>query len=99
MPNAPAGPSYSASEIEQIIRDVWPDDLEDQAIAIANRESHLHPTSRNSCCVGLFQIHWIANQSFLNSIGVTSVTMLFDPTTNATAAYRMYLRNGWGPWS
>jgi hypothetical protein len=99
MPDAPAARSYSAGEVEQIIRDVWPDDLENQALAIAKRESNLHPTSHNSCCVGLFQIHWNANQRFLNSIAITSVTMLYDPIHNATAAYRMYLRNGWAPWS
>ena len=99
VPDAPAGRSYSAGEVEQIIRDVWPDDLENQALAIAKRESNLRPTSHNSCCVGLFQIHWIANQRFLNSIAITSVTMLYDPIINATAAYRMYLRNGWAPWS
>lgn len=99
VPDAPAGRNYSAGEAEQIIRDVWPDDLENQALAIAKRESNLHPTSHNSCCVGLFQIHWNANQRFLNSIAITSVTMLYDPITNATAAYRMYLRSGWAPWS
>jgi len=99
MPEAPAARSYSAGEVEQIIRDVWPDDLESQALSTAKRESNLHPTSRNSCCVGLFQIHWNANQRFLTSIGITSVTMLYDPVHNATAAYRMYLRNGWTPWS
>ena len=99
VPDAPAGRSYSAGEVEQIIRDVWPDDLENQALVIAKRESNLHPTSHNSCCVGLFQIHWTANQRFLNSIAIMSVTMLYDPIINATAAYRMYMRNGWAPWS
>ena len=99
VPDAPAGRSYSAGEVEQIIRDVWPDDLENQALVIAKRESNLRPAAHNSCCVGLFQIHWTANQRFLNSIAIMSVTMLYDPIINATAAYRMYMRNGWAPWS
>ena len=91
--------SYSASEVEQIIRDVWPDELEDRAVAIATRESGLNPVARNSCCLGLFQIYWGANQRFLSTIGISSASMLYDPLNNANAAYAMYLRSGWGPWS
>lgn len=83
----------------QIIRDVWPDDLEEEALRIATRESNLIPTARNSCCYGLFQIHFTANQSSLKGWGVTSASALFDPAVNAYVAYEMYLRaGGWGPW-
>jgi LysM repeat protein len=91
--------TYSRTEVEQIIRDVWPDDLETEALRIATRESNLIPTATNWCCYGLFQIHWAANQRSLASWGITSANMLFDPRTNAYAAYAMYLRaGGWGPW-
>lgn len=99
LPEPPPLRSYSAAEVEQIIRDVWPDDLEDRAVAIAKRESNLRPVARNWCCIGLFQIYWSANQRFLSTIGITSASMLFDPVSNANAAYAMYLRSGWGPWS
>jgi LysM repeat protein len=102
QPTAPPPPplrSYSVAEVEQIIRDVWPDDLEDQALAIAKRESNLVPTAHNSCCIGLFQIYWVANQRFLSTLGISSATDLYDPRTNANAAYAIYLRSGWGPWS
>ncbi len=99
IPSPPPLRNYSAAEVEQIIREVWPDDLEDQALSIARRESNLVPTARNSCCIGLFQIYWAANQRFLSTIGISSASMLFEPLTNANAAYAMYLRSGWGPWS
>lgn len=94
-----SSPSYSASEVEQIIRDVWPDNLEDQAVAIAKRESNLQPTARNYCCIGLFQIYWSVHKSWLTAVGVSSAEQLLDPRVNAGAAYFLYLRNGgWGPW-
>jgi hypothetical protein len=91
---------YSRAQVEQIIRNVWPDELEDEAVRIATRESNLIPTVRNSCCYGLFQIYFAANKSSLNSWGIASAAQLYDPQTNAYAAYAMYLRaGGWGPWS
>lgn len=87
-------------EVEQIIRDVWPDELEDKALQIAFRESSLVPTAKNYCCYGLFQIYWEVHDSWLDDIGITDDQQLFDPTTNARAAYALYQRSGgWGPWS
>ncbi len=98
QPPAPAN-TYSKAEVAQIIRDVWPDDLEDQAIAIATRESNLIPTVRNYCCYGLFQIYFTANKSFLAGIGITSAAQLYDPRVNATAALALYNHSGWAPWA
>lgn len=91
--------SYTRAQVAQIIRDVWPDDLEDKAIAIATRESNLQPGVRNFCCFGLFQIYYGVHQGWLGGIGVTTADQLYDPTTNAQAALALYTRNGgWGPW-
>lgn len=96
------------SDPESIIRDVWPDELEDHAVAIATRESRLVPTARNACCWGLFQIHWTAHRSWLAALGITDPHQLLDARTNATAAYALYQRadaangdngDGWGPWA
>jgi len=85
--------------VRAIIRSIWPDALEDKAIAIATRESGLNPRAYNgSCCYGLFQIYFTANRTFLATLGVTSATQLLDPTINARAAYAMYQRSGWAPW-
>jgi hypothetical protein len=88
-----------APTVEQIIRQVWPDDLEDRAVRIATRESNLQPGVRNACCFGLFQIHWTVHRGWLADYGITSSSQLFDPRTNAEAAYALYQRaGGWGPW-
>jgi hypothetical protein len=91
--------AFSATENEAIIRSVWPDDLEDEALRIARRESNLKNGAKNWCCYGLFQIHWNAHKSWLAGIGVTSAAQLLDPTVNANVAYAVYQRaGGWGPW-
>ncbi len=96
----PARPAaVTASQAEAIIRDVWPDDLEERALEIAWRESNYQSNVSNWCCYGLFQIHWSAHRSWLATIGVTSATQLYDPFVNASAAYTLYQRSGgFGPW-
>jgi hypothetical protein len=96
VPPAPPPPS----EIEQIIRDVWPDDLEERALRVAWRESNYNPRAQNSCCSGLFQIYYDVHAEWLAAeFGVTSVEGLYDPRTNAAVAYAVYQRSGgWDPW-
>lgn len=97
---APATPAPSGGEIEQIIRDVWPDELEEQALRIAFKESSYRPDAENFCCLGLFQIYWEVHRSWLAERGVTSRDQLFDARTNAEAAYALYQRSGgFGPWA
>jgi LysM repeat protein len=87
------------SQAADIIRDVWPDDLEERALEIAWRESNHKSNVNNWCCYGLFQIHWEAHRGWLSTLGVTSVSQLYDPVINATAAYTLYQRSGgFGPW-
>ncbi|MFZ4720572.1 MAG: LysM peptidoglycan-binding domain-containing protein [Ilumatobacteraceae bacterium] len=91
--------SYSKAQVAKIIRDVWPDNLEDKAIAIATRESNLNPSVRNYCCYGLFQIYYNVHRSWLADIGITNASKLYDPKLNAFAAYVLYLRSGsFAPW-
>ncbi len=97
QPKPPAN-TYTKAQVAQIIRDVWPDDLEDEAIRIATRESNLIPTVRNACCYGLFQIYYTAHKAWLASIGITSAAQLYDPLTNSTAALALYRNSGWAPW-
>jgi hypothetical protein len=100
---APTAPPTTAmpdvATVQDIIREVWPDDLEERALEVARRESTFRPTARNWCCYGLFQIYWEVHRGWLDDLGITSATQLFDARTNATAAYHLYLRSGgWGPW-
>lgn len=91
--------TYTKDEIVQIIREEWPDHLEEKALAIVYRESRFNPLAKNSCCYGLFQINWNAHKSWLVTIGVTSATQLLDPRVNAHAAYIVYQRSGsFAPW-
>lgn len=99
--NPPAPPtSFGApGDPEQAIRAAWPDNLEDHAVAIAMRESRLQPGVRTWCCFGLMQIHkqhlsWLCPQ-----LGICTTDQLYDPTLNAQAAYALYQRDGWTPWS
>lgn len=92
---------------EEIIRAVWPDELEDHAVAIAYRESRLNCCVRTFCCFGLFQIYWTTHRSWLVDLGIVSVGQLYDPWLNARAALELYHRadvacascSGWDPWS
>ncbi len=95
----PPKKSYTRAEVEAIIRAVWPDPLEDEAVRIATRESNLQPGVRNYCCFGLFQIYYSVHKGWLAQIGITSAEQLYDPLVNAHAAYTLYQRaGGWGPW-
>ncbi|MCE9621012.1 MAG: LysM peptidoglycan-binding domain-containing protein [Actinomycetia bacterium] len=94
----PPSRSYTAAEVEAIIREIWPDELEEEALRIAKRESHLNPRAQNYCCYGLFQIYFNVHKKWLAELGITSGEMLLDPTNAAKAGLRLYERNGWGPW-
>jgi LysM repeat protein len=96
QPPAPA----STTEVQQIIRDVWPDELEEQALQIAWRESKYQPGVYNGwCCYGVFQIYWSVHVSWLDAYGIYSSSDLLDARKNITAAYALYERaGGWGPW-
>ncbi len=96
----PAKQNWTQAEVIAIIRQVWPDHLEEKAIAIAWRESNHKPGVRNYCCFGLFQIYWNVHKGWLSSIGITSAEQLYHPQANAYAALVLYNRaGGWGPWA
>ena len=91
--------TYSRDEVAQIVRDIWPDNLESDALYVVGRESHFNPTSRSYCCLGLFQLNWSAHKSWMAGYGVTDPVQLLDPTTNARMALVARQRAGsWRPW-
>ena len=95
----PPANTYSREQVIRIIREEWPDALEDTAIMIADRESHLNPSAQNWCCVGLFQIYWDVHDGWLAALGITNRSQMFDPRTSARAGYALYLRsNSFRPW-
>ena len=95
--------TFTRKEVRAIIREVWPDDLEETALFIARRESNLVHTvvgGSSNCCLGLFQLYWSVHKSWLTASGVTNPSQLLDPRINAEAALALYRRNGnsWRPW-
>jgi hypothetical protein len=90
--------TYTADQVETIIRSVFPADLADKAVAIAKRESSLNAMAHNWCCFGVFQINFKANKSTLAALGIATSAQLYDPTVNVQAAYVLYQRSGWAPW-
>lgn len=103
----PSGP-VTEDDIKQMIRDVWPDNLEDRAIQIGYRESRYVPTVRTWCCFGILQVHKQHLAWLCPLMGVCTTDQLYDPLTNIQAAYALYERvdeangdkgSGWSPWS
>jgi hypothetical protein len=97
----PPAQKFTRAEVVQFIRDAWPDELEERALAIAQRESKLLPgaVNRSGCCYGIFQIYYRWHKTWLPNVGVNSAQDLLNPRLSAIAAYRMYQRNnGWAPW-
>ena len=90
----------SAAQVQQMIREIWPDELEEKALQIAWRESNYIPTAYNGfCCYGVFQIYWSVHASWLDDYGIYSSSDMFDARKNVAAAYALYQRaGGWGPW-
>lgn len=97
----PAASNPSAQQVRQIIREVFPEDQYEMAIAVAGRESSFRANAHNgSCCYGIFQIHWQAHRSWLQGQDITSASQLYDARTNIELAYQIYQRSGgWSPWS
>ena len=98
----PAPAPASAQAVIQIIREEWPDHLEEKALQIAWRESNYKPRvvgGTRNCCWGLFQIFYEVHKGWLPTVGVNAPEDLLDARLNARAAYRIYQRSGsWRPW-
>jgi len=90
---------HTKAASEKVIREIWPDHLEDKAVAIARRESKLNAASWNWCCIGLFQVNWWSHRSWLKGEGITQPEQLLNARTNAEVGWMIYKRaSGWGPW-
>ena len=95
--------TYKRKDVVAIIREVWPDEHEENALFVAQRESNMKPNvvgGTNDCCIGLFQIFYSVHRSWLSNAGVTEPAQLLDPRVNAQAALALFKRNGnsWKPW-
>ncbi|MFR0352235.1 peptidoglycan-binding protein [Streptomyces sediminimaris] len=90
----------SAAQIETMIRQTFPSNLEDKAVRIARCESGLNEiavgrNNNGSRDFGVFQFN---NGGTLQSyLGTTSRAL--DAPQNIAAAYRLYQARGWQPWT
>jgi len=100
----PVIPAVDNRTVEQMIRDVWPDELETRALKIAHRESRYVPTAHTWCCYGVFQLYLTMHRELFNGMGIYTKWDLYDPLTNVNAAYALCLEaervfhNCWQPW-
>jgi Lysozyme like domain len=75
------------------------------AVAVAQAESHGNPTAHNSKppddSYGLWQINMLGalGPERRKQFGITSNVQLYDPTTNAKAAYMIWKGSGWKAWT
>ena len=91
------------NEVIAIIREIWPDEHEETALFLAQRESNMIPNvigGTNNCCIGLFQMYYTVHKAWLVDIGITEPSQLFDARLNTLAAFTLFKRNGksWKPW-
>jgi len=91
------------NEVIAIIREIWPDEYEENALFVAQRESNLLPNvigGTNNCCIGLFQMYYSVHKAWLVDIGITESSQLLDARLNTLAAFTLFRRNGksWKPW-
>ena len=95
----PPAKRHTKAASEKVIREIFPDHLENKAVAIAKRESKLNAASWNWCCIGLFQVNWWSHRSWLKAEGITQPEQLLNARTNTEVAWMIYKRaSGWGPW-
>lgn len=91
--------NLSPQQVQDLIRQTWPADEVDKALAVAWRESNYIATADNGwCCVGVFQIYWTVHRSWLGQFGIHERDDLKDARKNIAAAYHLWQSQGWGPW-
>lgn len=89
----------STAQVEQMIRDVFPDNLEAKAIEVATCESGLNPlaigrNTNGSRDYGVFQF----NSGGTLQEYLSGTAEALDPAANINAALELYNDRGWQPW-
>lgn len=92
--------SRSAAQVELLIRQTFPDNLEDKAIRVARCESGLSEiavgrNNNSSRDFGVFQF----NNGGTLQIYLGTTSRALDASRNIAAAYRLYQSRGWQPWT
>lgn len=90
----------SQEQVEEGIRFVWPDNLEDWAVAVADCESDLgsNPNTYNELHSGPFQMSVATWRAYFERLGHSWVDIQYDPYWSAWAGYQIFLEQGEGAW-
>ena len=97
---AAPGRVASTDEVQALIREIWPDDIEERALQIAYNEAKWRPDLHNWCCYGVFALYFDFVPANLKArYGVDDPSDLYDARTNISIAYEIYLLSGWDPWA
>lgn len=85
------------ARMRRIIRHIWPNHSEDEAIRVFRCESNLNPRAvgDHGTSYGLSQIHWTVHRWAYKH----HPAELFRPWHNLRMALRLYRANGWQPWT
>jgi len=92
---AACGPIMTADQILQVALNAgFPSDTAVKMVAIALRESGGCPSAHNpgpgEDSYGLWQINVLGNPTILSQLGLSDPTALYDPGTNAAAAFLIW---------
>lgn len=88
-------------EIADLIRSVFGRfgaDIAEQAVRVAQCESHLNPRATNGSHVGLFQISGRYHQGRVARLGFTW-SQMYEAGPNTTVAADLFGEQGWRPWA
>ena len=98
--NQASGRVATTDEVQALIREIWPDDIEERALQIAYNEAKWRPDLHNWCCYGVFALYFDFVPANLKArYGVDDPSDLYDARTNISIAYEIYLLSGWDPWA
>ena len=98
--NPASGRVATTDEVQALIREIWPDDIEERALKIAYNEAKWRPDLHNWCCYGVFALYYDFVPANLKArYGVDEPSDLYDARTNISIAYEIYLLSGWDPWA
>lgn len=95
----PSSSPPAPADVEELIRSEF-GELGDEALSVAWCESRYLPDAVNGPSRGLFQIHEVHAEQWLEVIGRSYWSTWSDPVANAAFAHWLYGDSGgWGPWS
>lgn len=86
-------------ENQLIIKNIWPDNTEQQALKIAQCESNFDENAVGPLGeLGLFQIYYKYHRKNLDKLGFVKDD-LYNPVVSTTYALELFKEAGWKPWT